>query len=174
MNEIPENKIFIVGTLLCAICLLITLFLWHNRIIPNQKNDTVYTEKRDTFWKDTTIFEKQFVPSIIVKTKKGDTLYSKKGDTLYTESKMYQKSFISDKDTADAKIYVSGVKTSLDSVKMRFKTHTEVITNTITVTKEIEKKKKQHFGVGIGVGYGYGLKNKQFEPFVGISFNYNL
>ena len=174
MNEIPENKIFIVGTLLCAICLLITLFLWHNRIIPNQKNDTVYTEKRDTFWKDTTIFEKQFVPSIIVKTKKGDTLYSKKGDTLYTESKMYQKSFISDKDTADAKIYVSGVKTSLDSVKMRFKTHREVVTKTIEITKEKPKTFFDRFHLGLQVGYGLGLKSREFEPYVGVGVGINL
>jgi len=171
MNE-NENKFFMIGSLVCLICLLITLFLRHNRIIPNQKTDTVYTEKTDTFWKDTTIFEKQFIPSIIVKTKK-DTLYSKKGDTLYTESKMYQKSFISDKDTADAKIYVSGVKTSLDSVKMRFKTHTEVITQTKEITKYVEKKKKW-FSVRPEATFGYDPLNKNWGLVIGVGVGINL
>jgi hypothetical protein len=172
MNE-NENKIFIIGTLLCAICLLITLFLWYNRIIPNQKTDTVYTEKTDTFWKDTTIFEKQFIPSVIVKTRK-DTLYSEKGDSFFTESKMYEKSFVSDKDTADAKIYVSGIKTSLDSVEMRFKAHTEVITKTIEITKEKPKTFFDRFHLGLQVGYGLGLKSREFEPYVGVGASFDL
>lgn len=171
MNE-NENKIFIIGTLLCAICLLITLFLWHNRIIPNQKIDTVYTEKRDTFWKDTTIFEKQFVPSVIVKTKK-DTLYSEKGDSFFTESKMYEKRLISDKDTADVEIYTSGVKTQLDSLKMRLKTHTEVITQTKEITKYVEKKKKW-LSVRPEATFGYDPLNKNWGLVIGFGVGVNL
>ena len=172
MNE-NENKFFMIGSLVCLICFLITLFLWHNRIIPNQKNDTVYTEKRDTFWKDTTIVEKQFIPSVIVKTKK-DTLYSEKGDTLYTESKMYEKRLISDKDTADVEIYTSGVKTQLDSLKMRLKTHREVVTKTIEITKEKPKTFFDRFHLGLQVGYGLGLKSREFEPYVGVGASFDL
>lgn len=167
-----SDKIFIIGTFLCMICLCITLFLWHNnRTVQNEtKIDTVSV--RDTLWRDTTIKETQFIPKYIIKTKR-DTLFTEKGDSLFTESKMYEKSFVSDKDTADAKIYVSGIKTSLDSVEMRFKSHTEVITNTITVTKEIEKKKKL-FHIQPQATFGYDPLNKNWGFVVGIGIGVNI
>ena len=82
----------------------------------------------------------------------------------------YQKSFVSEKDTAEVEIYVSGVETSLDSLKMRLNTHTEI--RTVEVTKYIDKKRKFNFGVG--VGYGFGVNNRQFEPFIGVMASYNL
>lgn len=105
-----------------------------------------------------------------------DTVYTKDGDTLniITEAKRYDKSLVSDKDTCDLEIYTSGINTSLDSLKWRLKTHT--VTNTITITKYIEKKRKfwDKINIGVGVGYGLGLKNKEIEPFIGVTVNYSI
>lgn len=147
-------------------------------IINNvQKTDTIITTKTDTLWKDTTIIEKEFVPKTIVKTKT-DTLFKANGDTiqLITESKRFDKSIISDKDTADVEIYTSGINTSLDSLKMRFKTHREIVTNTVEITKYINKKKTffDRFHIGVQAGYGYGFNYKGLEPYVGIGASFDL
>lgn len=142
-----------------------------------QKTDTVFSTKTDTLWKDTTITEKEFVPKIIVKTKI-DTLFKENGDTvqLITESKRFDKTILSDKDTADVQVYTSGINTSLDSLKMRLKTHNEVITNTIEITKYINKKKTffDRFHIGVQAGYGYGFNYKGLEPYVGIGASFDL
>lgn len=147
-------------------------------IINNvQKTDTIITTKTDTLWKDTTIIEKEFVPKTIVKTKI-DTLFKENGDTvqLVTESKRFDKSIVSDKDTADVQVYTSGINTSLDSLKMRLKTHKEVITNTVEITKYINKKKTffDRFHIGVQAGYGYGFNYKGLEPYVGIGASFDL
>lgn len=137
------------------------------------KTDTVTVT--DTMWKDTTIIEKELVPKIIVK-KKVDTVYTKEGDTLnlVTESKKYEKSIVSDKDTCDLEIYTTGINTSLDSLKLRLKTHT--ITNTIEITKYVEKKKsfKERFHLSPQVGGGYGLIKRTFDVYVGLGVSYDL
>ena len=141
------------------------------------KTDTVFTRKTDTLWKDTTIIEKEFVPKTIVKIKT-DTLFKENGDTiqLITESKRFDKSIVSDKDTADVEIYTSGINTSLDSLKMRFKTHTDVITNTVEITKYIQKKKTfwNRWHVGLQGGYGYTFKTKDLQPYVGVGISFDL
>ena len=141
------------------------------------KTDTVFTTKTDTLWKDTTIFEKEIVPKCIVK-KKVDTAYTKEGDTLnlITEAKRFDKRLISNKDTADLQIYTTGIETSLDSLKMRLKTHTDVITNTVEVTKYIQKKKTfwDRWHVGLQGGYGYTFKSKDLQPYVGVGISFDL
>ena len=141
------------------------------------RTDTVMVSDTVTLWRDTTIVKEKPVEKKMVEIRR-DTVYSKDGDTisLITEQKTYQERLLSDKDTADVEIYVTGIKTSLDSLKMRLRTHKEIVTNTIEITKIIQKKKTfwNRFHVGIGVGYGIGLKNKQFEPFVGVSLNYGF
>ena len=141
------------------------------------KTDTVFTRKTDTLWKDTTIIEKEFVPKYIIK-KKVDTLFKENGDTiqLITESKRFDKSIVSDKDTADVEIYTSGINTSLDSLKMHLKTHTDVITNTVEVTKYIQKKKTfwDRWHVGLQGGYGYTFKTKDLQPYVGVGISFDL
>ena len=147
---------------------------WFNN---TQKTDTVFSTKTDTLWKDTTIIEKEFVPKTIVKIKT-DTLFKENGDTiqLITESKRFDKSIVSDKDTADVEIYTSGINTSLDSLKMRLKTHTDVITNTVEVTKYIQKKKTfwDRWHVGLQGGYGYTFKTKDLQPYVGVGISFDL
>lgn len=164
------------NVLIYVVLVLLSLFIlggmiWCVNEYPKEvvKTDTII--KSDTIWKDTVIKEKELVPKY-VKILKRDTVYKKDSSEIVLErtSETYQKSLVSAKDTADLTLYVSGIETSLDSLKMRLKTHTEV--KTVEVTKYIQKKKR--LGIGVGVGYGYGLRNKDFEPFVGISLTYNL
>ena len=133
------------------------------------KTDTI--TKTDTMWRDTTITDTVFTPKYIIK-KKVDTLYKENGDTVHlvTEQKMYEKSILSDKDTADLKIYVSGINTALDSLKMRLKTHT--VTNTVEIVRYVEEKKR--FYITPSVGIGYGLVNKKPDVFVGVSIGIRL
>lgn len=166
-----------------AICFIILGFFYLDRsgyFDPMNeviKTDTVFTTKTDTLWKDTTIVEKEIVPKIIVKTKI-DTLFKENGETvqLITESKRFDKRLISNKDTADVQVYTSGINTSLDSLKIRFKTHNKVITNTVEITKYIDKKKTffDRFHIGVQAGYGYGFNYKELEPYVGIGASFDL
>ena len=166
-----------------AICFIILGFFYLDRsgyfdqMKEVIKTDTVFTTKTDTLWKDTTIVEKEIVPKIIVKTKI-DTLFKENGETvqLITESKRFDKRLISNKDTADVQVYTSGINTSLDSLKMRIKTHSEIVTNTVEVKKYIQKKKTfwNRFHIGVQAGYGYGFNYKGLEPYVGIGASFDL
>lgn len=141
------------------------------------KTDTVFKTKTDTLWKDTLITETKLIPKYIVKTKT-DTLFSKDGDTiqLVTESKRFDKRLISDKDTADLQVYTSGIETSLDSLKMRLKTHKEVITNTVEITKYVEKKKTfwNRFHIQPQVTGGYDIINKQWGITAGVGVGIDI
>ena len=141
------------------------------------KTDTVFKTKTDTLWQDTLITETKFIPKYIVKTKT-DTLFSKDGDTiqLVTESKRFDKRLISDKDTADLQVYTSGIETSLDSLKMRLKTHKEVITNTVEITKYVEKKKTfwNRFHIQPQVTGGYDIINKQWGITAGVGVGIDI
>ena len=66
--------------------------------------------------------------------------------------------------------YVSGYEPCLDSIFVRQKEFTTVVTETRTVNE----KKFRRWNVGIIGGYGFGFKNKGFEPFVGIGFTLSL
>lgn len=142
-----------------------------------QKTDTIITTKTDTLWKDTTIIEKEFVPKTIVKTKT-DTLFKANGDTvqLITESKRFDKTIVSGKDTADVQVYTSGINTSLDSLKMRFKTHKEIVTNTVEVTKYVKERKRfiDRFHIQPQVGVGYGVFNKKIDAYVGVGIGFDI
>lgn len=174
-----KNSIWIYAILVLISLLVLAGMVWCTYQYPREviKTDTVITVTHDTLWKDTTIVEKQLVPKIIEKTKI-DTVLSNAGDTiqLVTESKTYEKSLVSDKDTADLKIYTTGINTSLDSLKMRLRTHTEIVTNTVEVTKIVERKKTVWDKISIGLqgGYGYAFKSKEFSPYVGIGLAVNL
>lgn len=166
-----------------AICFIILGFFYLDRsgyFEPMKEvinTDTVFTTKTDTLWKDTTIVEKEIVPKYIIK-KKVDTVYTKEGDTfnLITESKRFDKRLISNKDTADVQVYTSGIETSLDSLKMRLKTHREIVTNTVEVTKYVNERKRfiDRFHIGVQAGYGYGFNYKGLEPYVGIGASFDL
>lgn len=164
----------VIITILLVLSLIIIGFLGYmcgRTTVPTEVIKTDTTTIHDTLWKDTTIYEKQLVPKKIVEIKR-DTIT--KDTVLVTESKEYEKSLISGKDTADLKVYVSGIEPSLDSLEMRLKTHTEV--NTVEITKYVQKEKtfKDRFHIGLQVGYGYGFKYKGLEPYVGLGVSFDL
>ena len=147
-----------------------TCYINSNR--PNIiQTDTIF--KTDTLWRDTTIVEKHFVPTTITKIKT-DTLYTSNGDTVQLEtlSKTFERSVVSNEDTADVTIYTTGINTSLDSLKMRFKTHS--ITNTVEVTKYIEKPRGSRFHIMPQVGAGYGIFKNNIDIYVGVGLSYEL
>lgn len=166
-----------------AICFIILGFFYLDRsgyFDPMKeviKTDTVFNTKTDTLWKDTTIVEKELVPKIIVKTKI-DTLFNENGETvqLITESKRFDKTILSDKDTVDVQVYTSGINTSLDSLKMRLKTHREIVTNTVEVTKYVKERKRliDKFHIQPQVGVGYGVLNKKFDTYVGVGIGFDI
>lgn len=162
-----------------AIVILGALFFMRECSTPPniEKVDTVFSTKTDTLWKDTTIVKKEYVPTIVEKIQI-DTVYDSNGDTiqLIVEAKKWEDSIVSNKDTAYLQIFTSGIRTSLDSTKIRLKTHTEVITNTVEVTKIVEKKKTvwDRFHIGLQAGYGYGFQYKGLEPYVGIGGSFDL
>lgn len=139
--------------------------------------DTVKTVIHDTITKDTTIYEKQIVPKEVIK-KKVDTLYLKDGkDTLLvTEDKYFNKSLVMGLDTADVEIHTQGINTSLEELKMRLRLHQVNTTETVEIIKYVDKKKRfiDRFHIGLQVGYGLGLKNRDFEPYVGIGGSFDL
>lgn len=179
MKKMMKSNLFLAVILLVMAVISFSLVKNCNRPRFNgiEKSDTII--KTDTLWKwkDTTITKKEFIPKYITKIKT-DTLFKENGDTvqLITESKRFDKSIVSNKDTADVQVYTSGIKTSLDSLKMRFKTHREVITNTVEVTKYIEKKKtfKDRIKVIPNVGVGYGLINNKPDIYIGVGIGYEL
>ena len=173
-----KNNILIYVILVFLSLLILAGMVWCTYQYPIEvvKTDTVFSTKTDTLWKDTTIYEKEIVPKIVEKIKV-DTLYKENGDTvqLITEAKTFEKSIISDKDTADLKIYTSGINTSLDSLKMRLKTHKEIITNTVEVTKIVEKKTVwDKISIGLQGGYGYTFNSREFQPYIGLGIGINL
>ena len=129
---------------------------------------------RDTVWKDTTIIEKQLVPKEVIK-KKVDTVYTNLGDTLHlvTESKMFDKRFISSQDTCDLQIYTTGIKTSLDSLKWRLKTHRVNTTEVVEIIK-YEERKKKWLHIQPQATFGYDPLNKQWGAVVGLGIGVDL
>ena len=178
--KLTNNTLLCVATILVAVCLVVMHYQY--KTIQDFKNlieqtDTSATIKRDTIWRDTLITETQFVPKYIKKLKR-DTVYTKDGNTLELarESKRFDKRLTIDKDTADIEIYTSGIETSLDSLKMALKTHTDVVTNTTTITKYIEKQKTfwKRFHIQPQVTSGYDIINKQFGITAGIGVGFDI
>ena len=178
--KLTNNTLLYVATILVAVCLVVMHYQY--KTIQDFKNiieqtDTSVTIKRDTIWRDTLITETQFVPKYIKELKR-DTVYTKDGDTLELarESKRFDKRLTIDKDTADIEIYTSGIETSLDSLKMALKTHTDVVTNTTTITKNIEKPKTfwKRFHIQPQVTGGYDIINKQFGITAGIGVGFDI
>lgn len=167
-----NNTLPIVCFLLCVLMLGIGYHL-KNSIEPIEiiKTDTI--TNTDTLWKDTTITKTKTVLKYVKETAR-DTLYLKNGkDTvLTTENKTYQDTLCNEGDSVMLQIAISGVKSSLDSIKADWRKSTQVITNTITVEKYLKENKKIHWGIQGGIGYGF--TSKKIEPYVGLGINIDL
>ena len=139
--------------------------------------DTVMVLKTDTLWRDTTIIKEKPVEKKVVEVRR-DTVFTPGGDTLtlVTEHKTYEERFISQKDTADVAVYTTGINTEVDSIALRLKTHTEIVTNTVEITKYIEKKRKflDRFHFTPNVSAGYGIFTRKPDIYVGIGVGFEL
>ena len=175
-----KNKIIIASLIVSVVILGI---LWADSrgfFDPKEevvKTDTVFSIKTDTLWRDTTIVKEKPVEKK-VEVVKVDTVYTTGGDTLtlLTEKKTYSERFINHKDTADVAVYTTGINTEVDSVSVKLKTHTEIVTNTVEITKYIQKKRKflDRFHLGIQAGYGYTFNSKELQPYVGLGVGFEL
>lgn len=167
------NTLIIVGILLTVIAFLA---IYHfGKTPPNvNKIDTVY--KSDTIWKHDSIKIIKPIPKYVEKVRI-DTVYDENHNPieLITENKKYQDTITTCAgDTMEVMSYISGINVVQDSLKVKLSKRE--ITKTEIITKYITPKKTflDHFKIGVGVGYGIGLNSKQFEPYVGVSLNYNF
>ena len=107
-----------------------------------------------------------------------DTVFTPGGDTLtlVTEHNTYEERFIRQKDTADVAVYTTGINTEVDSIALKLKTHTEIVTNTVEITKYIEKKRKflDRFHFTPNVSAGYGIFTRKPDIYVGIGVGFEL
>ena len=167
----------------CLFILFLLGFLYAARTtIINHIIDRYSANRVDTVVKDTTIWKYDSieitkpVPKYIYKVKT-DTVFTDKGDEviLTTENKTYKDTITTCAgDTMEVTSYISGINAVQDSLKVKLSKQEKI--RTVEVTKYLipPKKPLDHFKIGVGVGYGIGIKSRQFEPYVGISFNYNL
>lgn len=140
--------------------------------------DTVYNERIDTLLKDTTITKTQLVPKYIYKTKT-DTFYTKNDSLveLITENKVYQDTILcGDKDTATYQIFISGIKSNVDSINLKLRKSEVIKTNTITITKYIEKKKTfwDRIHVQPQLTSGYDIINKKWGVTAGVGVGIDI
>lgn len=180
--KMKNNKIIYIAIILSILSLLIYYININHEYILNKyfninKIDTVRIEKVDTLWRTDTFKIKELIPKEVVKIKT-DTVFDKNGDTiqLVTENKRYQDTLLCDKDTAELQIFISGIKSNVDSINLNLKKSEIIKTNTIEITKYIEKKKTfwNRFHLGVQAGYGYGFKSKELTPYVGIGGSIDL
>lgn len=138
--------------------------------IPPQ--DTLIIHSVDTVYHDTIIKDTVLQPKYI-KVLKRDTVFTSNGDTLelVREAKTYNKRLTINQDTADLKICVSGIETSLDSLKMRLKTHETI--KTVEVIKLVEKPRKL-FEFKPQITGGYDPLRKEWGVLVGFGCSINL
>jgi len=150
----------------------------HIYSILGKKTETIEIEKTDTiqicdttYITDTLYLDKP-TPVYIEKIKT-DTVYTKDNEPieLITEHKIYKDTLCKSNDSIILTNYITGINVTLDSSRVDLRK--QEIVNTIEVTKYIKEKAKR-WSIGAGVGYGIGLKNKDLEPFLGITIQYNL
>ena len=173
--KLNNDVLLVVGLL---ICILMGCTIWYAQTLPKVgETDTIFVSDTIRTIDTLTVFKEKPIPKVVIKTKV-DTFYTKEGEDtlLITENKVYQDTLTCKDDSVIIASHISGINSNLDSIRVDWRKSETIITNTIEVTKYLEKKKTffDHFKVGVGVGYGYGFKNKDIEPFAGISINYNF
>jgi len=123
----------------------------------------------DTVWKTDSFEVIKPIPKYI-KVVKTDTITK---DTVLTkESKTYSNILCNEGDSIQLQTTISGYEASLDSVSAKWKKQNVTKTEYITVTNTIKEKKK--INIGLQVGYGIGLKDKEFQPYIGLGLQYNF
>lgn len=139
--------------------------------------DTVFSTKTDTLWKDTTITKTQLVPKYIYEIKH-DTVYDKEDNPIefITENKVYQDTILCNKDTAEFQIFISGIKSNVDSIYLHLRKSEVIKTNTITITKYTEKPKTflDRIHVQPQLTSGYDIINKKWGVTAGVGVGIDI
>jgi hypothetical protein len=169
-TQILVGTIHIEAAIIAAFLLIFLLIAkcsnWHENS-PNEeqivKVDTLII--RDTIVAIKPIFkEKKITDTILVSVEKSDTIHIR--DTLFIRLQKEQKHFQDEQYSA----WISGYKTSLDSIK--------IFRKTIQTTKYIEVPKKIHpkMSIGLQTGYGISFTNGQasISPFIGLGIQYDI
>lgn len=145
--------------------------------LNDNKVDTVFSTKTDTLWKDTTITKTQLVPKYIYEIKH-DTVYDKEDNPieLITENKVYQDTILCNKDTAEFQIFISGIKSYVDSINLHLRKSEVIKTNTITITKYIEKEKTflDRIHVQPQMTGGYDIANRKWGVVCGVGVGIDI
>lgn len=165
-----NNKTFII-TAIVLILIQIGICTWLYKNTPPviERTDTITKIEFDTIEtvRDTVITK--FIPKVIKEIKR-DTITK---DTVLTkEQKTYTDTLCQDGDSIQLTTTISGYEASLDSISAKWSKQHITKTEYITVTNTIKKRDK--INVGLQLGYGIGLKDKEFQPFVGLGLQYNF
>ena len=175
LKMMKKTSLFILLLLLYVLILFVNYKAFNDNEF--EKTDTIFTTKTDTVFKEDTIRIVEPKPKIIVKTRV-DTVYSKSGEEIHLveENKLYQDTIVSNKDTAELKVFTSGINTKINAIQLNLKKSEVIKTNTIEVTKFIKepKKFKDRFHISPQLGVGYGLINKKPDVYVGFGVSYEL
>lgn len=166
------------------VCFFMSLLLLGLCYVVNEQEkieivgvDTILTTKIDTLWKDTAITKTKTKVKYVEKLRV-DTLYTEKGDAvpLITENKIYQDTLCNEGDSVMLQIAISGVKSSLDSIKADWCKSTQIIVNTVTIDKYIKQPKKllDRIHIQPQVTGGYDIINKQWGVTAGIGVGIDL
>lgn len=165
------RRISIILSIILFILLLFSNYNYIKDYIYNiNKIDTVISTRIDTVYKIDTFNIIKPIPKYIEKIKT-DTFYTKEGkDTILNfENKLYQDTLICNKDTAEVQIFISGIKSNVDSMNLNLRKSETIITNTEIITKYIEKKRTfwNRLSIGPAVTAGYDPLHKQFATTIG-------
>ena len=159
------KKIFWIMAVMLGVSIAINC--WQCSHQPEEK--TVI--KRDTVWKDTTIYEPQPTETIDI----GKTVYIKvavpqpqtQHDTIHDSIEVpvpiVQKRYDDSLYTA----WVSGFDPALDSIDLRLPTITETMTKTVV-------KPSPLITFGIQAGAGYGVFNRKPDVYIGVGGQINM
>lgn len=128
--------------------------------------------KRDTVWRDTTIYEPQAAETVntgrVVYIRvpipgECDTLRDTIRDSIDVPVPIVQKRYDDSLYTA----WVSGFEPTLDSINLRLPTITETVTKTVV-------KPSPLITVGIQAGGGYGVFSRQPDIYIGVGGQINF
>lgn len=161
-----KNNIWFIIIIVTFISLLVLMFNFNLNNNATGKVNTVTITKTDTIYGDAIII-KDTVPKLISKTIiKYDTI-NKDGVKvdIPIEQSIYSDTL---QDSTFYKLYCSGYKTRLDSLKLNYKPRTIERHTTQIITKEVNKKSNP-FYYGIGVTTGYDVINKRCGIMIGLT-----
>ena len=160
-----KNNIWFIIIIVTFISLLLLMFSFNHNNNAG-KTDILTITKTDTIYGDVIII-KDTVPKLISKTIiKYDTI-NKDGTKvdIPIEQSIYSDTL---QDSTSYKLYITGYKTKLDSLKLNYKPRIIERHTTQIITKEVNKKSNP-FYYGIGLTTGYDVINKRCGLMVGFT-----